>query len=274
MTHSCQVLYGNIYYINMVFVYIINHKGVKSMNTKIIFKDKFSVIGKMGMGCSSNPAEWIPQIWDDANSNFAQIKSLVKYDENGNMQGLWGAMSDVDETFARWGDNGKYLAGCEVDNDSIAPDGFTKWTIPAQTYLVVNCDMASYGEIFNSVINDYIPKNSMTLVGAVHERYPQAGNPNVIELYFPIINETCFCQSCGMPMGQTDELYGTNADGSKNNEYCKYCFVDGNFLGDDTIEDMIECCIPFMVKDDGMTAQQARAILEEQLPKLKRWKNK
>ena len=24
-----------------------------------------------------------------------------------------------------------------------------------------------------------------------------------------------FCQCCGMPMGDTDELYGTNADGSK-----------------------------------------------------------
>ncbi len=25
-----------------------------------------------------------------------------------------------------------------------------------------------------------------------------------------------FCQCCGMPMGDTDELYGTNGDGSKN----------------------------------------------------------
>ena len=33
-----------------------------------------------------------------------------------------------------------------------------------------------------------------------------------------------FCQCCGMPMGDTDELYGTNADGSKNEEYCKYCY--------------------------------------------------
>lgn len=24
-----------------------------------------------------------------------------------------------------------------------------------------------------------------------------------------------YCQSCGMPMGNTDELYGTNADGKK-----------------------------------------------------------
>ena len=28
-----------------------------------------------------------------------------------------------------------------------------------------------------------------------------------------------FCQCCGMPMGDTDELYGTNGDGNKNEEY-------------------------------------------------------
>ena len=39
-----------------------------------------------------------------------------------------------------------------------------------------------------------------------------------------------FCQCCGMPMGDTDELYGTNADGSKNEEYCKYCFETVSLL--------------------------------------------
>ena len=32
--------------------------------------------------------------------------------------------------------------------------------------------------------------------------------------------EERFCQSCGMPMGDTDELYGTEADGSKSTDYC------------------------------------------------------
>ena len=30
-----------------------------------------------------------------------------------------------------------------------------------------------------------------------------------------------FCQSCAMPL--TDELFATNADGSKNEDYCMYC---------------------------------------------------
>ena len=36
-----------------------------------------------------------------------------------------------------------------------------------------------------------------------------------------------FCQSCGMPL--TDEVLGTNADGSKNEDYCMYCYRDGKF---------------------------------------------
>ena len=31
-------------------------------------------------------------------------------------------------------------------------------------------------------------------------------------------NKMKYCQSCGMPL--TDELLGTNADGSKNEDYC------------------------------------------------------
>ena len=36
-----------------------------------------------------------------------------------------------------------------------------------------------------------------------------------------------FCQSCGMPL--TPEILGTNADGSKNEEYCINCYKDGAF---------------------------------------------
>jgi len=35
-----------------------------------------------------------------------------------------------------------------------------------------------------------------------------------------------FCQSCGMPL--TEEAYGTEKDGSKNVEYCHYCYEVGS----------------------------------------------
>lgn len=80
------------------------------------------------------------------------------------------------------------------------------------------------------------------------------------------------CQSCGMPMAEGADLFGTNQDGSPNDEYCKYCFKDGTFGNpDETLEEMINSCVPFMV-EEGMSAEDARTYLEKVLPTLKRWK--
>ncbi|MBP5277531.1 MAG: zinc ribbon domain-containing protein [Prevotella sp.] len=53
-----------------------------------------------------------------------------------------------------------------------------------------------------------------------------------------------FCQSCGMPL--TEDVLGTNADGSKNEDYCKYCYKDGQFLQVFTMDEMIEHCAQFI----------------------------
>jgi hypothetical protein len=91
-----------------------------------------------------------------------------------------------------------------------------------------------------------------------------------------------YCQSCGMPMGGTDEMYGTNADGSQNGDYCKYCFEKGAFTSDCTMDEMIEFCVPHMVASVGngtgdteplnMTEEKAREMMREFFPTLKRWK--
>ena len=77
-----------------------------------------------------------------------------------------------------------------------------------------------------------------------------------------------FCQSCGMPLTDPD-LLATEADGAKNADYCLYCYKDGAFVQDCTMEEMIEFCLPHMQGD----RQAARAYLESFLPTLKRWKN-
>ena len=76
-----------------------------------------------------------------------------------------------------------------------------------------------------------------------------------------------FCQCCGMPMGNTDKLYGTNTNGSKNTEYCKYCFENGEFTFKGTMEEMIEVCANPNMKED-----EARKIMLEWFPTLKHWK--
>jgi len=74
-----------------------------------------------------------------------------------------------------------------------------------------------------------------------------------------------------MPMGITDEHYGTDANGKTSDDYCSYCYMDGEFKKDVTMKEMLEICIGFMV-DDTTTEKQARRKLEKMLPTLKRWK--
>lgn len=81
------------------------------------------------------------------------------------------------------------------------------------------------------------------------------------------------CQSCGMPLVD-ESLLGTESDGITSKDYCKFCYVNGEFYKpDETIEEMIKTCIPFMVKE-GIPEMKARKQLELLLPNLKRWKNK
>ncbi|WP_411681359.1 zinc ribbon domain-containing protein [Clostridium thailandense] len=86
--------------------------------------------------------------------------------------------------------------------------------------------------------------------------------------------EIVYCQSCGMPLVNEKEI-GTNVDGSKNNEYCIYCFENGSFKGDMTMEQMIEFCVPHMVNaHPGTSEEEARKSMQSFFPTLKRWKNK
>ena len=81
------------------------------------------------------------------------------------------------------------------------------------------------------------------------------------------------CQSCGMPMAG-DSDFGKNADGSKNGDYCCHCYPNGAFTNpSETLEEMIESCIPFIVEDGTCPDDEsARKMLKEFLPTLKRWK--
>lgn len=87
-----------------------------------------------------------------------------------------------------------------------------------------------------------------------------------------LIMEERYCQSCAMPMGATDEQYGTEADGRKSVDYCKYCYENGAFTSETTMDEMIDFCVPHMVSGNpGMSENDARNIMRDSFPKLKRW---
>ena len=81
-----------------------------------------------------------------------------------------------------------------------------------------------------------------------------------------------FCQSCGMPISK-EEYYGKNADGSKNEDYCSYCFPNGEFNNpNETMDEMIEACIPHVIEAGVCPDEEsAKKMMQEFLPTLKRW---
>jgi hypothetical protein len=82
-----------------------------------------------------------------------------------------------------------------------------------------------------------------------------------------------FCESCGMPMGETDEMYGTEVDGSKSKDYCGVCYSNGVFTNPElTLEEQIVSVTSVMVNDFGFSPEDAKEQCEAGIPNLKRWK--
>ena len=76
------------------------------------------------------------------------------------------------------------------------------------------------------------------------------------------------CQCCGMPL--EDAIIGKNADGTLNEDYCKWCYADGTYTYSD-MDDLIDVCVKHMV-GENFTEEQARAYLRQALPQLDYWK--
>lgn len=76
------------------------------------------------------------------------------------------------------------------------------------------------------------------------------------------------CQCCGTPI--EDFSVSKEPDGTINEEYCKFCYADGEYTYTD-MDDLIELCVSQM-KSEGAPPEQIRAYLKNTLPKLNYWK--
>ncbi len=76
------------------------------------------------------------------------------------------------------------------------------------------------------------------------------------------------CQCCGMPL--EDSNTSKEKDGFFNEQYCKWCYADGEYMYSD-MDDLIEVCVKNMVNERYSEAD-VRKYLQETLPKLDYWK--
>ncbi len=143
-------------------------------------KKPFTVIGKEGS--TSEGEGFIQKLWNDANSRFEEVRPLAKKDEDGQLVGIWGAMSDFSRSFAPWEDfcRGLYLAGVECNDDAEAPEGWTKWIIPGYEYIYVEQEKE---DTFSRTLQ-YLEENGISLAGAVHDfTCPRTGKNY---MFFPV----------------------------------------------------------------------------------------
>ena len=151
------------------------------MEIEKCIKEAFVVIGKEGSTLEGQ--NFIQKLWADANAHFSEVQELAKKDAAGNIIGIWGAMSDLSQSFQPWEDNfsrGYYLAGVECNDNAEAPEGWTKWVVPGYEYIYVETE----GENTFTEILEYMSINNITLVGAVHDFIcPETGKNY---MFFPI----------------------------------------------------------------------------------------
>lgn len=151
------------------------------MKTETIIKHTFVVIGKEGS--TNDGPGFVQNLWNDANTHFAEVAHLASRDAQGDLVGIWGAMTDFTRSFLPWEDGfceGLYLAGVECCNGSEPPKGWRKWVIPGFEYIRVECD---HEGVFSEMIH-YLQTNNIPLAGAVHDfTCPQTGKNY---MYFPI----------------------------------------------------------------------------------------
>lgn len=76
------------------------------------------------------------------------------------------------------------------------------------------------------------------------------------------------CQCCGMPLD--DSTVSREPDGAFNEEYCKWCYTDGEFVYKN-LDELIDFLAGHMA-NENWSSEQARAYFELQLPKLGHWK--
>ena len=78
------------------------------------------------------------------------------------------------------------------------------------------------------------------------------------------------CQCCGMPLNE-DSMISKEADGSFNEDYCKWCYNDGKFAYDSK-DSLLDFLISHMPNPESLPDDQRRMQYDGYLSQLKHWK--
>lgn len=80
------------------------------------------------------------------------------------------------------------------------------------------------------------------------------------------------CQSCSMPLKQSLNGGGTEADGSISKMYCAYCYEDGKFKQPDMNAKQMQDFVKNYLKTEKKLPSFLASLFSMSIPKLERWK--
>jgi len=119
------------------------------MDFEKVKKESFAVIGKEGPVSGNDYEE---ELWDMVRDGFMEVWPLNK----------GGAQQSTNMWSLHSADGKLFLAGIEVEDDSVAPEGWTKWVVPAYEYIQVKNQIGA-----EESAKTWLSGNNLELVGPV-----------------------------------------------------------------------------------------------------------
>lgn len=238
----------------------------------------------LGHETSSADGEgFVKKAWQLSDDGFSTVAPLAKKERDGTIKGVWGLMSDFSRSFKPWENNfkeGLYLAGVEVDSDVVVPSGWTKWTTPARTYIVIKVNPENYVSSFNHMVYFRLAYEGYKLVGAVFDYTDLTTQQNYLyfpveEIVFPLDKEEaalkispcglhcgyCFFQECGGCLSESNFCSFATAQSDKicpNVKCSKSKGLEGCYECPE-----LEICHSGFFKEEGETAHASAMLIKK-----------
>ena len=234
------------------------------MQPTIITLDKLFIAGLTGDGNKTG------EVWGEA-ENLYDKKPFKKSDDNGyEIRFFDGEKPATPGKDIHVG----FLNEIALDNGNLSTIA-----LPAGEYAVFEVFVAKGYDSGNAEMDKWLEDNSaqygQSAIDGVHyvvecykdEKFKGGDKPDsIVEIWIPLYR---FCQSCYMAMPTIDKR-GTEANGNPNQDYCCYCYKNGDFATKQTLEEAVEGNIQFW-RDGCKNDDEARARIMAVFPKLKRW---
>ncbi len=162
-------------------------KGGNIMEYQVMKRESFTVLTKVRSFPSENSGLMISDFWVACGKN-GTVATLCKNAKEGvnAMLGLCEPSKKGEDTF-------RYGIGIECDKDTVAPEGFELWTLPAQTWVVFKCVGAvpsAVQEMYTRIYSEFFAQSEYQPSGEIDfEAYPEGDNSRkdyITEIWVPV----------------------------------------------------------------------------------------